>query len=839
MGQQPILAVAAFRAAGAGRQITAGNTLMPLRARLYIAIWIAIGAVFIAAGVHPWHTGNLARFCFYLALASLASGMQVNLPGIPGTMSACFLFSLIGIAEMSISEALVVGCAGTLMQCLWKPRQRPAAAQVVFGVASTGTAIAIAYRFYHWPAIAAFGNAGPFLLAAASLIYFALNTLPIAGAISLSERKSMGETWRGTYFWSFPFYVLGSSIAWIINLFSRQTHWQASVLLLPVIYFIHRFYRMYFDRLGDEKRHVEEIAGLHVRTIEALALAIEAKDHTTHEHLRRVRTYAVEIGKEMGLSGAELEALRAAALLHDIGKLAIPEHIISKPGRLTPEEFEKMKIHTVVGAEILERVSFPYPVVPLVRAHHERWDGSGYPDGLKGEKIPLGARILAAVDCLDALAADRQYRRALPLHEAMQQVRELAGKALDPAVVAVLARRYRELERMAQAQPLQEAAPSPSLATAGGIDAAAGLDASRAGGAIADGDFLSSIAAARQEVQLLFELTQDLGNSLSLDETLSVVSIRLKKMVPYDAIAVYVCRGDRLVPHYVNGENYRLFSSLEIPMGEGLSGWVAENRKSILNGNPSVEAGYLNDPAKFSTLSSALAVPLEGLNGVMGTLALYRSPKDAFSRDHLRILLAITSKVSMAIENALRFQLAEDSATTDYLTMLPNARSLFLRLDSELSRSKRTLEPLTVLVCDVDGFKQVNDRFGHLEGNKVLRYVADVLRENCREYDYVARMGGDEFVILLPGSDRDAVYRRISEFQAIACDAAETVDGAGVITLSVGEAFYPEDGSDAEQLLAEADRRMYKSKRLKKSGRNNGIHLLTPGTGAPQRPQVN
>jgi len=214
---------------------------------------------------------------------------------------------------------------------------------------------------------------------------------------------------------------------------------------------------------------------------------------------------------------------------------------------------------------------------------------------------------------------------------------------------------------------------------------------------------------------------------------------------------------------------------------------------------------------------------------VIGALTLYRVDKDSFSRDHLRILLAITSKVSLAIENALRFQLAEDSATTDYLTSLPNARSLFLRLDSELARCRRTLEPLTVMVCDVDGFKQVNDRFGHLEGNKVLRYVADVLRENCREYDYVARMGGDEFVVLMPGSDREAVCRRVAEFQSIACDIGGAVNGAGVIALSVGEAFYPDDGSDAEQLLAEADRRMYKSKHLNKAARSNGIHLLTPG----------
>jgi diguanylate cyclase (GGDEF)-like protein/putative nucleotidyltransferase with HDIG domain len=802
---------------------------MPLKARVFGAFSTAISIAFIATAVYPWQSGNVARFCFYLILSSVASGMKVNLPGIPGTIPVCFLFSLIGIAEMSLCEAVVVGCAGTLVHCLWNGGRMRRPAPIVFQVANTGMAVAIAYRFYHWPGVYAVGTTGPFMLLAAALLYFALNTIPVAAVIALADRKPAVAAWRDMYFWSFPFYILGSSLAWMISLFSRQVHWQGSVLLLPIVYFIHRSYRMYLDRLAGEKRHVDEMAGLHLRTIEALALAIEAKDHTTHEHLRRVRVYAVEIGKDMGLSAPDLEALRAAALLHDIGKLAIPEHIISKPGRLTPEEFEKMKIHPLVGAEILERVSFPYPVVPLVRAHHERWDGSGYPDGLKGEEIPLGARILAAVDCLDALAADRQYRRALPLDEAMQRVVGLSGSGLDPAVVDVLARRYRELEQMAQAQPRAEAKLSRDLKISNGMEPAAGFEAPHSSGANHEGDFLASIAAARQEVQLLFELTQDLGSSLSLDETLSVVSMRLKKMVPYNAIAVYLCRGKLLVPHFVNGENYRLFSSLEIPIGEGLSGWVAGNRKSILNGNPSVESGYLNDPAKFSTLRSALSVPLEGVNGVIGALTLYRADKDAFARDHLRILLAISSKVSLAIENALRFQLAEDSATTDYLTLLPNARSLFLRLDSELARCRRTLEPLTVLVCDVDGFKQVNDRFGHLDGNKVLRHVADVLRENCREYDYVARMGGDEFVVLLPGSDREAVHRRILEFQSIACDATGTVSGVGVVTLSVGEAFYPEDGSDAEQLLAEADRRMYKSKHSNKAARGGGIHLLPRG----------
>ena len=225
------------------------------------------------------------------------------------------------------------------------------------------------------------------------------------------------------------------------------------VSALATSYVIYHFYRDYLQRLAGEKKHVEEMAGLHLRTIEALALAIEAKDHITHEHLRRVRVYALELGGRMGLSPVELQSLRAAALLHDIGKLAVPEHIISKPGKLTPEEFELMKIHPAVGAQILEQVQFPYPVAPIVLSHHEKWDGTGYPNGLKGEEIPIGARILSAVDALDALASDRQYRRAHPLDEAMKMVAAESGRTFDPAVILLLEGCYVELEYKAVREP--------------------------------------------------------------------------------------------------------------------------------------------------------------------------------------------------------------------------------------------------------------------------------------------------------------------------------------------------------------------------------------------------
>ncbi len=791
---------------------------MNAKAKSYVAAISLAGLGFIGVGLYRWQSENPYRFFFYLILSALAAGLKVNLPGIRGTMSVCFLFVFVGIADLSAAETLVIGCVGTLVQCLWKSKQRPKIFQVVFSVANTAIAVSLAYSFYRWPALMRFDHIGPLLLIATGLAYYGLNTVPIAGAISLSEKKRFTETWHNCYFWSFPFYLVGASVAWIISIFTRQMRWQASIVLLPVIYLIYRSYQLYLARLEDERRHVESIAGLHMRTIEALALAIEAKDTTTHDHLRRVRVYAVELGKQLGLTPEELEALKAAALLHDIGKLAVPEHIISKPGRLTPEEFEKMKIHPVVGAEILDRVAFPYPVAPIVRAHHEKWDGTGYPYGLRGEEIPIGARILSAVDTLDALASDRQYRRALGLEDAMREVNTLAGTSFDPRVVAVLQQHYVELEKTAKQTPQTGAKLSTDVKIEKGAEPAAGFQAAAPRTVpVNEYDFLCSIAAARQEVQLLFELVQDLGNSLSLDETLSVVAARLKKIVPYDAIAIYMRVDQKLIPRYVNGEDFRLFSSLEIPVGEGLSGWVAENRKPILNGNPSVEPGYLSNPNKFSSLKSALAVPLDGLNGAIGVMTLYRAESDAFSRDHLRILLAISGKVSLAVENALIFRQVEDSATTDYLSGLPNARSLFLRLDSELARCKRIGEPLCVVVCDLDGFKQINDRFGHLEGNKVLRLVSEALRSRCREYDYVARMGGDEFVLLLPGSDRRSIQNRIAEIRQIAIGAGMPA-GNGV-AMSLGEAYYPENGTDAEELLAEADRRMYKAKQLRKKYR--------------------
>lgn len=804
----------------------------PAHARRFIVLTTILGAAGLIHGLTHYQTTDMVRFLSYFTLAVLAAGLRVGLPTISGTLSINFLFILIGLVELSLSELLVMSTVVTIIQCLIARERRPTTVKVVFNVAVSVVAIYSARAMYVYQPIQLLGINHTITLLLSSVVLFVSFTIPVAVAIAWTEQKRILATWKECSLWSLPYYLAGAATAGLVTTLNRTIGWQLALLLIPVVYLITRSYQLYMARFDDSLRHAEEMANLHLRTIEALALAIEAKDSTTAEHLERVQTYALEIGKEIGLSHDEIEALRAAALLHDIGKLAVPEHILSKPGRLTPDEFEKMKIHPIVGSEIVERANFPYPVAPIIRSHHERWNGEGYPDGLKGEEIPIGARILSAVDCFDALSTDRQYRRGMPLEEALDFVVKEAGHAFDPQVVGILQRRWRELEKKVKANAGSIRELSTNVIVSRGKPAAGFAEAAQslpAKPTVTDPhppNFLDSIAAARLEVLTLFELSTDLGSSLSLQETLSVLAARLKRLVPYDSLAIYFLRDKSLVPEYVTGENLRLFSTLNIPYGQGLSGWVAERRQPILNGNPSVEPGYLNDPAKFSTLRSALAVPLEGADRVVGVLALYHSEKDFFSRDHLRILNAISAKLSNSIENALKYQAAETTATTDYLTGLPNARSLFERLEEELGRCRRSGEALELLVCDLNGFKTVNDRYGHLEGNRVLREVGTRLRENCREYDYVARMGGDEFVILMPGIPPGNFEARAAQLSQLAADAGRMITYENMLSCAVGYARYPEDGTDAETLIAVADQRMYRNKRMMK-----GLPLTTPPRG--------
>jgi putative nucleotidyltransferase with HDIG domain len=636
-------------------------------ARVYIGgMAMAALGCFVLSMFH-WQFAHPAKFLCYLVAALLASVLKVTLPDIEGTMSMNFLLTLICILELGLPETLVIGVLKTLAQFYWKPVRRLKPVQLIFNLSQVTVCCAAAYGVYKLVSAHVFPGAVPLALVAAAVTHFVFNTVAMSIIIGLTEEKSARKIWTEIYLWTFPYYMVGAAIAGFVGFVSGQVGWQASLLVLPPIYLMYRSSQLYLGKLEAEKQHAEKVSSLHLRTIEALALAIEAKDQTTGEHLQRVRIYAMELARELGLTEDETEALQAASVLHDIGKLAVPEHIIAKPGKLTPEEFEKMKIHPIVGAEILEQVDFPYPVVPIVRAHHEKWDGSGYPNGLKGEAIPIGARILAAVDCLDALASDRQYRKALPLDEAMAKVVSEGGISFDPRVVEILRRRYVELEKLAREQPLQT---PPKLSTDIKVERGLAPDAGFAespapvaAGVQLTRDQNELLSVAQKEMEIFSKFGSKRDEPLTLEDMISLLAVRIRRFVPHDSLAVYVLKGDILIPEFVSGDNFRLFSALRIPVGEGLSGWVAQNSKPILNGNPSVEPGYLNDPTKYSTLRSALAVPLEGKSSVVGVLALYRVEADAFTREDLNLLRAATSAFGAAIENCLRYSREANSVT--------------------------------------------------------------------------------------------------------------------------------------------------------------------------------
>ena len=796
---------------------------MSMWARLYISAVAVLGAVAAAYGILHSGVQNTTQFAVYLFVAILASALKVNLPTITGTMSVNSLFILISIVQLKQGEAMVIAILGVLIQCLWKPKSRVLPVRVLFSAAANALAVSASYYVFDQPFLS--HDLEGIRVLATACAYFVVNTALVAVIVGITERKPVTKVWTECYFWCFPYYMGGAAIAWLSTVLNHRFDWQVSFILLPVVYFIYRSYKLYLQRLEDEKNHVEEMAGLHLRTIEALALAIEAKDHTTHDHLRRVRVYALELGARMGLSDLDLQSLRAAALLHDIGKLAVPEYIISKPGKLTPEEFERMKIHPVVGAQILEQVQFPYPVAPIVMSHHEKWDGSGYPHGLKGAEIPLGARILSAVDCLEALASDRQYRRALPLDKAMEIVAGESGLAFDPAVVSLLQSCYSELERKALSQPHSSVRIDTEMVISRGAAPATGFE--QDGGSVPvtrtrperELEPLVAAARAREAAHELHEWSSSLEqvggfSAFRLPEMLAVYAARLKNLIGHEAIVFYLRRDNHLVPEFVGGQNTKLFSSLCIPWGEGLSGWVAENRKPMLNGNPSVEAGYLNDPSKFSTLCSALAVPLETASGVIGVLALYRSERDAFSATDLRMLTAASPRIALTLE---RSNATKGSAiTTECDVKLPGVRSLFLRIQQELDRASVSQGYFTLILIDLDRFAEINHKFGHQIGDRIIRVVSASLCEKFPTPAYVTHMGGDEFAILLPDADHDAVEQALETIRFAVNLAGRQKPEPSPLTHTVGIAQFPSGKADPESLLTEAETRLQRGKLVKR-----------------------
>jgi diguanylate cyclase (GGDEF)-like protein/putative nucleotidyltransferase with HDIG domain len=778
----------------------------PIEATRNIRAWaIVYGVLGILACVvilTQAGTGHTGRFLIYLACANLAA-FGLRLTSTKSVLPAGFLFLMLGIEDLTLPELLFIAVSITLLREALAVRRLSDVYGLLYAIASVTLGVAAAQPTYNAAAHLSTNPIFPAPIIAGAFVLMA--NCGLSAMLLTNSKEPCLNTYNNEYRPLLPWFVATAYLAYLVQCAGIRTGYHPALIALPVLFTLDRGYRRWCDTLVERK---EELAQLHRNTLETLALAIDARDQTTHMHLRRVQVYALAVGRELRLTEEELEALNVAALLHDIGKLGIPDHILLKPGTLTTPEWDKMKTHALIGAEMLARMHFPELVTDIVKTHHEKWDGTGYPFGVRGDDIPIGARILSAVDCLDALASDRPYRAALPLDEAMTMVRNQEGKSYDPTIISILQRRYIELDQLARGTvghpPVENGVAN--LATRLHLESPHP----------APNNILDPIVSARQETQLLQALASELAQAARLDEVAKAIHKCLLQKIGYDTMGLYIRRGAEVEPVYFLGAHESLFTKNPFPLAEGLSGWVAQHRNPILNGNVSVECCYTNNSQVLYNLQTALAVPFEGKGGTTGVITLYHMDRNAFSQDDLRIMESASLQIGLAIEAALKFQNVEESAATDHLTGIPNARALALHMEQELKRAARENSRIGVLVCDLDGFKQVNDRFGHLAGDRVLRSVAQGLRDACRGYDYLARMGGDEFVVVLHGLQGD-YSTQLERMRQVAVNAGLAICGERCLSMSVGVAIYPVDGHDTESLIKEADRRMYRLKYESKS----------------------
>jgi diguanylate cyclase (GGDEF)-like protein/putative nucleotidyltransferase with HDIG domain len=578
----------------------------------------------------------------------------------------------------------------------------------------------------------------------------------------------------------------------------------ASLLLVPVVLYLGlRAYFVLLARFDHERRNVKQISELHLATIEALARAIDAKDGTAENHIRRVQIYATAVARELGMTELEVQAIKTAALLHDIGKLAVPDHILSKPGPLTPEEFQKVQAHPQVGADIIATVPFPYPVAPLILSHHERWDGRGYPLGLKGEDIPLGARILCLVDYFGALTSARPYHEPMAVDAAVSLIEQEADKALDPRAVAAFLRVLPRVREEAEGSGKTAIAPRGTTKST----------------------VFDDIAVAHGEIYALYQIAQTMGTSLGVSDSMAHIASKLTTLVPFSACTLFLYdpATETLRCRFATGTDFELMQQLTLKSGQGLTGWVARNRRSLVNARPSsdLEAAGLNLP---TVLQSALVCPLVFEDRVIGTLAVHHTTPSFYQEDHRRLLDRVCEQAAAVINNAIVYERTHEDSLTDPLTGLQNTRFMVTHLNAELARAERLNNEVSLLVLDLDDFKEINDTHGHHVGDRALRDVAQVLRTVIRPYDICVRYAGDEFIVVLADCGFDEAENKRKELQeAISDTVFEARPGTRVpLSISAGCAVFPHDGDSYESLLAKADSRMYRDKVARKSHTRGG-----------------
>jgi diguanylate cyclase (GGDEF)-like protein len=761
---------------------------LPASVRVTIALVGAAGLACVVVGLTRLTNAGLPRFAALMALAILTSTVKIHLPlrGGGSTLAISYIVNVLALLIVGPWFSAVIAAIGAWSQSTFRVAKRNPWYQVIFNMGTLAVS-AVCAGLAHDLVASALAPAewsGAAAIAATATVYFLVNSALVGFVIAASARRPVAPIWQREFLWSAPSYYVGAAIAYLaVELAQNGRGWWAAVFAVPA-YLIFHSYRTYTDRLREEQRQTLEASEVQLALIEALAQAIEAKDSTSHDHLDRMQIYAEGLARALGMDESEIRGVRTATLLHDIGNLAVPERILSKPGPLSYEEFDRLKTHPRAGAEILSSVPFPYPVTPLVLSHHERWDGRGYPAGLKGEDIPYGARVIAVVDCFTSMLVERPFRPARTAAEAIATLRENRGSALDPAVVD----RFIEI--------------LPSLETRWHESQRTHQVSGTAGDATVPSSVLSDISVTHREEQLLRDIAQTLSVSLQVSDALSFISSKLVGLVPVESCALF-----RLDP----ASGLFLCSAVVGPQRDVLSsitGSTVQSLEDLSRVSPSARTGSANTP------QSAMVAPLSNESGIFGALAVYHSGRNAFGAGHRALFEQVATHTASVIANAIVFEETQEQSLTDALTGLPNRRYFERHLSQEIARVRRHGGQLSVLLLDMEGFKRVNDEFGHQAGDQALVEVAHVLREGLRVYDICARLAGDEFVLVLGNCDAAQAETRRTDIQrAVGSTRFEAVPGHVLqLSVSAGAATFPGEGETEASLIALADRRMYANK---------------------------
>ena len=762
-----------------------------------------------------------------ILLLILSSRIEVALPGVGSKLTLADTFIYIGILILSPWAAVILGSIDGLATSF---RNSKRFGTVLINMAAMNLAIlgaTLTSTQIFGPLDKLVGDSGrlpEFVLAMAVLagMIYLINTGIVGAGLAIRGGKPFLEVWRENYLWTSGAFFIGMAAAGIISKAMATFGFYSLFISAPTLCAVYATYHTYFRKVEASNEYIARLAKLHLATIESLTMAIDAKDPIARGHIQRVRTLAEGLARAVGYPEDQMEGLKAAALLHDIGKLAVPEYILSKPGKLTTAEYSKVMIHPVVGADILSNVEFPYEVVPIVKHHHEKWDGTGYPSALKGDEIPLGARILTIVDCYDALTTTRPYRPRYARSQALELMRQDSARMFDPDILEEFFRVVGDIEDRMPAPTMSaravsmiefESALPDQLITERNLGLGAKTRTEKA---------LRDISAAQREVLSLYEISQTLGSTLKLSEVLPIIAAKLENIANFTTLVISLTEADRLKAAYVLGRHSELLKNTSMPVGEGGVGWAAQHQQVLIGGSPLADLERSLGEAAASYRSTAI-FPLLHEDCVVGTLALYSEEERGYSADEVRLLETISSHAAAAVYNAMVFERTKEFALTDDLTGLPNSRYMYSFFDQEKSRAERHGYQLVLMMMDLDGFKKVNDTYGHHVGDEILRQVAQIARVQLRSGDTLIRYAGDEFVAVLHRATPDMVADLKARLQGAVDNFAHEVRQGKVarVGLSIGHASYGEDGSAIDELMEVADQRMFADKIARKGVRGS------------------